>query len=86
MMRKSGHGNGRYFHGKGDFYILIVTSGRLLKWPYSRFSDPPQYQNRGQAIKVIKDYINFCNICDDTKYKRVEAEFEVIEVKDYKQN
>lgn len=83
MTRIRGSGNGKYFTGAGEYYVLIVTSGNILKWPYSRFSKPPQYKTQEQAQKVIKDYVKFANDCDDTKYKRVEAEFEVVAVKDY---
>lgn len=86
MMRRKGAGNGKYFHGDGNFYILIVTSGNILKWPFSRFSDPPKYKTKDQAQKTIQDYVKFSNGCDDTKYKRVEAEFEVVAVKDYNKN
>ena len=85
-MSYSGRGNGRYYIGEGKYYILIITSGNLLKWPYSRFSKAPQYKTVEAAQKTIRDYVKFSNSCDTSKYKRVEAEFEIVEVKDYNKN
>ena len=83
MIRYKNSGNGLYFKGSGNYYILIITSGRTLRWPYSKFSDPPKYNTIEEAQETIKKYVKFCNACVDTKYKRVEAEFEVVSVKDY---
>ena len=70
----------------GSYYILIITSGNLLKWPMSWHSPPPKYKSIESAKNVIKKYVKFANTNSRTKIERVEAEFEVIQVKDYKEN
>jgi len=74
------------FNGTGDYYILIVTSGSLLKWPCSRFGDPPMYDTKESAEKIIAKYVKFSNENSRTLIKRVKEEFEVVAVSEYKQN
>lgn len=63
----------------GKFYILILTSGRILRWPYRKESDPPMYETRKDAAKVLKRYVRFANNMDRTRIKRTIEEFEVVE-------
>ena len=66
---------------KGKFFIVIVTSGRHLHWPYSAKSEPPFYLTRRDCNQVIKEYIRFVDTTQD-RYKRYETEFEVVNIEE----
>lgn len=65
---------------KGTFFVLIVTSGRILRWPYSRTSEPPMYAKRKDAERIIKAYLSFAENTRMTRIKRTIEEFEVVEL------
>lgn len=65
---------------KGTFFILIITSGRILRWPYSRISEPPMYLKRKDAERVLKAYVKFAENTSMTRIKRTIEEFEVVEL------
>lgn len=61
----------------GKFYVLIITSGRELRWPYRAKDDTPRYKTREEAEKILKAYVKFAN---KQGKNRIEAEFEVMEL------
>jgi hypothetical protein len=65
---------------QGKFVILIITSGRILRWPYSRHSEEPKYATRKDAEKIIQEYLKFANTSKYTKIKRCINEFEVVDL------
>ena len=64
-------------HPDGKFWIVIVTSGRGLRWPYSRDSEEPKYKTKKEAESILKAYIKFT---DTNKYKRYIEEFEIVDI------
>lgn len=79
-MRTGGYPYLPYKHSKGTFCILIITSGRILRYPYSRFSEEPKYKTRQDAEIILKAYLHFTNNNRNTKIKRQICEFEIINV------
>ena len=67
-------------YDKGTFYVLIITSGRCLRWPYRSISDPPMYKTQEQAQKVLEAYVKFSAKSNHNKIaNRLAEEFEVVE-------
>ena len=62
----------------GKYHVLIITSGRILRWPYRASDPPPKYKTKEEAKKVIKEYVKFTENMDRTP--RLTEEFEIIEV------
>ena len=65
---------------KGIFFVLIITSGRVLRWPYRKEADPPMYLTRKDAERILKSYVAFANNSSMTRIKRTPEEFEVVEL------
>jgi len=62
----------------GTFCVLIITSGRVLHWPYRAKDDNPMYKTRNEAKRVLKAYVKFTEEMDARP--RLECEFEVVEL------
>jgi hypothetical protein len=63
----------------GKYCILIVTSSRILRWPYRATENAPMYNTRKDAEKILKAYVTFANNNRDTHIKRMIEEFEIVE-------
>jgi hypothetical protein len=64
----------------GKYCVLIVTSSRILRWPYRAVDDPPMYKTKKEAERILKAYIAFANNNSMTMIKRVIEEFEIVEL------
>ncbi len=62
----------------GKFCVLIITSGRVLHWPYRAKDDNPMYKTRKDAEKILKAYVKFTEEVDEKP--RLLCEFEVVEL------
>jgi hypothetical protein len=64
----------------GKYCVLIVTSSRILRWPYRAVDDPPRYKTKKEAEKILKAYLSFSNNNSRATIKRVIEEFEIVEL------
>lgn len=64
----------------GKFFVLIVTSARILRWPYRATEPAPMYNSFTEAEKILKAYLVFANNNHGITGKRYPEEFEVVEL------
>ena len=69
-------------HPEGRFMVLIIATGRILRWPYSSKSFDPRYQTEAECKLLITGFIKWANknIKNSLffKTKRYENEFTIV--------
>jgi len=78
-------------HKQGTFFVLIITSGRILHWPYAAKSENPMYKTRQDAEYIAKEYVKFANSTSIRKFGkkahlRYIEEFEICDITETRLN